>query len=105
LFASRDDAIGTDLAGHNIVRLEHLHLAPLTTQDLAVIARDRLGRVSDERTRSYLDARRGDHRAAVPGPLRLTPGRPGPTVRFRQPRRARDEGDNEIEEWLDVDVA
>jgi DNA-binding CsgD family transcriptional regulator len=61
LFASRDDAIGTDLAaGPGVVRLEHLQLAPLTIQDLAAMARDRLGRVPDQRTRSYLDATGGN---------------------------------------------
>jgi predicted ATPase len=60
LLASRDDQIGTDLSGHGVVRVEHLALAPLTTQDLAAIARDRLGRVPDERTRRYLDATGGN---------------------------------------------
>src|ERR1700722_9627002 len=45
MLASRDDLIGIDLAGHDIVRREYLRLAPLTTQDLAAMARDRLGRV------------------------------------------------------------
>src|SRR5580658_2245245 len=60
MLASRDDAIGIDLAGHDIVRREYLQLAPLATQDLAAMARDRLGRVPDERTRRYLDATRGN---------------------------------------------
>jgi DNA-binding CsgD family transcriptional regulator/tetratricopeptide (TPR) repeat protein len=60
LFASRDDPIGLDLAGPGTVRREHLHLAPLTTPDLAAMARDRLGRVPDERTRRYLDATGGN---------------------------------------------
>jgi DNA-binding CsgD family transcriptional regulator len=60
LLASRDDSIGIDLAGTDIVRAEHLRLAPLTTQDLAAMARDRLGRVPDERTRRYLDATGGN---------------------------------------------
>ena len=59
MFASRDDSIGIDLAGHDIVRREYLRLAPLTTQDLAAMARDRLGRVPDERTRRYLHATGG----------------------------------------------
>ncbi len=60
MFASRDDSIGIDLAGHDIVRREYLQLAPLAAQDLAAIARDRLGRVPDERTRGYLDATGGN---------------------------------------------
>ena len=60
MFASRDDPIGIDLAGHDIVRREYLQLAPLTTSDLAAMARDRLGRVPDERTRRYLDATGGN---------------------------------------------
>ena len=60
LLASRDDQSGADLTGHGLVRVEHLPLAPLTTQDLAAIARDRLGRVPDERTRRYLDATGGN---------------------------------------------
>jgi DNA-binding CsgD family transcriptional regulator/tetratricopeptide (TPR) repeat protein len=60
MFASRDDAIGIDLDGYDIVRHEYLQLAPLTTQDLAAMARDRLGRVPDERTRRYLDATGGN---------------------------------------------
>ena len=60
MFASRDDRVGIDLAGHDIVRREHIQLAPLTTQDLAAMARDRLGRVPDERTRRYLDATGGN---------------------------------------------
>ena len=60
MFASRDDPIGIDLAGYNLVRSEYLRLAPLTTQDLAAMARDRLGRVPDERTRRYLHATGGN---------------------------------------------
>jgi DNA-binding CsgD family transcriptional regulator/tetratricopeptide (TPR) repeat protein len=60
MFASRDDAIGIDLTGYDIVRHEYLQLAPLATQDLAAMARDRLGRVPDERTRRYLDATGGN---------------------------------------------
>jgi DNA-binding CsgD family transcriptional regulator len=60
MFASRDDPIGIDLAAHDIVRSEYLRLAPLTTQDLAAMARDRLGRVPDERTRRYLHATGGN---------------------------------------------
>ena len=60
MFASRDDPVGIDLAGHDSVQLEHVQLAPLTTQDLAAMARDRLGRVPDERTRRYLDATGGN---------------------------------------------
>jgi DNA-binding CsgD family transcriptional regulator len=60
MFASRDDAIGIDLTGCDIVRHEYLQLAPLATQDLAAMARDRLGRVPDERTRRYLDATGGN---------------------------------------------
>jgi DNA-binding CsgD family transcriptional regulator len=56
MFASRDDSIGIDLATCDVVRHECLQLAPLTTQDLAAMARDRLGRVPDERTRRYLGA-------------------------------------------------
>jgi DNA-binding CsgD family transcriptional regulator len=60
MFASRDDTLGIDLAGHDIVRREYLQLAPLTTPDLAAMARDRLGRVPDERARRYLDATGGN---------------------------------------------
>ena len=60
MFASRDDRIGIDMAGHDIVRHEHVQLPPLSTQDLAAMARDRLGRVPDERTRRYLDAAGGN---------------------------------------------
>ncbi len=60
MFASRDDPIGIDPAAHDIIRREYLQLAPLTTQDLAAMARDRLGRVPDERTRRYLDATGGN---------------------------------------------
>jgi DNA-binding CsgD family transcriptional regulator/tetratricopeptide (TPR) repeat protein len=60
MFTSRDDAIGIDLTGYDIVRHEYLQLAPLATQDLAAMARDRLGRVPDERTRRYLDATGGN---------------------------------------------
>jgi DNA-binding CsgD family transcriptional regulator/tetratricopeptide (TPR) repeat protein len=60
MFASRDESIGIDLAGHDVVRREYLQLAPLTTQDLAAMARDRLGRVPDERTRHYLGATGGN---------------------------------------------
>jgi DNA-binding CsgD family transcriptional regulator len=60
MFASRDDSIRIDLAGHDIVRREYLRLAPLNTQDLGAMARDRLGRVPDERTRRYLHATGGN---------------------------------------------
>jgi DNA-binding CsgD family transcriptional regulator len=60
MFAGRDDRIGIDLAGPGTVRREQLHLAPLTTPDLAAMARDRLGRVPDERTRRYLHATGGN---------------------------------------------
>ena len=60
MFASRDDPIGIDLAAHDIVRSEYLRLAPLITQDLAAMARDRLGRVPDELTRRYLHATGGN---------------------------------------------
>jgi DNA-binding CsgD family transcriptional regulator/tetratricopeptide (TPR) repeat protein len=60
MFASRDDPIRIDLSGQDIVRFEHVQLAPLTTQDLAAMARDRLGRVPDERTRRYLHATGGN---------------------------------------------
>jgi DNA-binding CsgD family transcriptional regulator len=60
MFASRDDRLGIDLAGHDIVRREHIQLPPLSTQDLAAMARDRLGRVPDERTRRYLHATGGN---------------------------------------------
>src|SRR5580658_2329982 len=60
IFASRDAPVGIDLAGHDVVRREYLQLAPLTTSDLAAMARDRLGRVPDERTRRYLDAAGGN---------------------------------------------
>ena len=42
MFASRDDSIGIELATCDVVRRENLQLAPLTTQDLAAMARDRL---------------------------------------------------------------
>jgi DNA-binding CsgD family transcriptional regulator len=60
MFTSRDDPAGLDLTGPGTVRREHLHLAPLATPDLAAMARDRLGRVPDERTRRYLDATGGN---------------------------------------------
>ena len=60
MFASRDDSTGAELTGCDVVRREHLRLAPLATQDLAAMARDRLGRVPDERTRHYLDATGGN---------------------------------------------
>jgi len=65
MFASRDDPIGIDLAGYDVVRSEYLRLAPLTTQDLAAMARDRLGRVPDERTRRYLHATGGNPFLAI----------------------------------------
>src|SRR5580698_5056139 len=60
VFAVRDDPSGVDLAGYDVVRHEDLRLAPLTTSDLAAMARDRLGRVPDDRTRRYLDATGGN---------------------------------------------
>jgi DNA-binding CsgD family transcriptional regulator len=60
IFASRDDPTGIDLAGHDVIRREYLQLVPLTTSDLAAMARDRLGRVPDERTRRYLNATGGN---------------------------------------------
>jgi DNA-binding CsgD family transcriptional regulator len=60
IFASRDEPAGIDLDGHDVVRREYLQLAPLTTSDLAAMARDRLGRVPGERTRRYLDATGGN---------------------------------------------
>jgi DNA-binding CsgD family transcriptional regulator len=60
IFASRDDPSRIDLAGYDVVRREYLQLVPLTTSDLAAMARDRLGRVPDERTRRYLDATGGN---------------------------------------------
>jgi DNA-binding CsgD family transcriptional regulator len=60
LFASRDDGAGIELAGCDVIRREDLRLAPLSTQDLAAMARDRLGRVPDERTRHYLGATGGN---------------------------------------------
>jgi DNA-binding CsgD family transcriptional regulator len=60
MFASRDDSIGIDLTACDVVRREHLELTPLATQDLAAMARDRLGRVPDERTRRYLKATGGN---------------------------------------------
>src|SRR5580692_8421858 len=43
MFASRDDSVGIDLTACDVVRREHLELTPLATQDLAAMARDRLG--------------------------------------------------------------
>jgi DNA-binding CsgD family transcriptional regulator len=60
IFAGRDDSSEIDLAGYDVVRSEYLRLVPLTTSDLAAMARDRLGRVPDERTRRYLDATGGN---------------------------------------------
>jgi DNA-binding CsgD family transcriptional regulator len=65
MFASRDDPVGIDLAGHDSVHLEHVQLAPLAAQDLAAMARDRLGRVPDERTRRFLDATGGNPFLAI----------------------------------------
>jgi DNA-binding CsgD family transcriptional regulator len=60
MLASRDDDIGIELAGPGLVRREFLELGPLTMPDLAAMARDRLGRVPDERTRRYLHATAGN---------------------------------------------
>jgi DNA-binding CsgD family transcriptional regulator/tetratricopeptide (TPR) repeat protein len=60
LLASRDDSIGIDLAEYDVARGEHLRLAPLATEDLAAMARDRLGRALDERICHYLDATGGN---------------------------------------------
>src|SRR5580692_13034298 len=49
IFASRDDPSGTDLAGYDVVRREHIQLAPLTTSDLAAMALDRLGQARRRR--------------------------------------------------------
>ena len=57
LLAGRD--IDTDLLGPDHTRVEHIRLAPLTGPDLAAVARDRLGRVPNERTRRYLEAAAG----------------------------------------------
>ncbi len=65
MFASRDDPAGIDLAGPGTVRREHVRLAPLATPDLAAMARDRLGRVPDDRTRRYLDATGGNPFLAI----------------------------------------
>ncbi|MFE4695455.1 AAA family ATPase [Streptomyces sp. NPDC056738] len=59
LFASRDEDALTDLAGSDPGSIEHIRLAPLTTADLVDIAQDRLGRLPDARTRSFLDAAAG----------------------------------------------
>ena len=60
ILASRDDPSGIDLAGFDVVRREYIRLAPLTTSDLAAMARDGLGRVPDKRTRRYLNATGGN---------------------------------------------
>src|SRR3984957_154047 len=60
MFASRDDPIGIDLAAHDIVRSEYLRLAPLTTQDLAAMARDRLRGGPGGRAPPFLSSPRGD---------------------------------------------
>jgi DNA-binding CsgD family transcriptional regulator len=65
MFASRDESVGIELAPCDVVRREYLQLAPLTTQDLAAMARDRLGRVPDERTRHYLGVTGGNPFLAV----------------------------------------
>jgi DNA-binding CsgD family transcriptional regulator len=66
LLASRDDdpsqnnELSADLAGHDLIHVEHIRLAPLSISDLAAIAQDRLGRVPDQRTRRFLDATGGN---------------------------------------------
>ncbi|WP_042430984.1 helix-turn-helix transcriptional regulator [Streptacidiphilus anmyonensis] len=63
LLATRDDS--ADVLGAVQTRLEHIRLAPLGAADLAAIARDRLGRPPDERTRRFLDASAGNALLAV----------------------------------------
>jgi DNA-binding CsgD family transcriptional regulator len=61
--ASRDanpGDFGSDLARLAGVPAEHIRLAPLSTADLAAIARDRLGQASGERARRLLDASGGN---------------------------------------------
>jgi DNA-binding CsgD family transcriptional regulator len=58
LLAGRD--VDTDLLGPDRTRVEHIRLTPLTGPDLAAVARDRLGRIPDERTRRYLEAAAGN---------------------------------------------
>ena len=60
LFASRDDDVFADLAGSVPGSIDHIQLAPLTSADLAAIAKDRLGHAPDERTLSFLTAGAGN---------------------------------------------
>ena len=60
VLAGRDDDFGPEITGHDLVRVDQIRLAPLSTSDLAAIAQDRLGRVPDERTRRFLDAAGGN---------------------------------------------
>jgi DNA-binding CsgD family transcriptional regulator len=58
LLASREDCAG--LLARTEARVEHVRLTPLSSSDLAELARDRLGRCPDERTRRLLDASAGN---------------------------------------------
>ena len=60
LLASRDGNVGADLADYDQVRVERLRLGPLSTQDLADMARDGLGFHLDERTQGFLAAADGN---------------------------------------------
>ena len=63
LLATRED--DADILGSAHTRLEHIRLPPLTSTDLAAVARDRLGRPPDERTRRFLEASAGNPLLAI----------------------------------------
>jgi DNA-binding CsgD family transcriptional regulator len=65
VLAGHDDDLGTDLLGPGRVGAEHIRLAPLETEDLAAIARDRLGFAPDAQTLRFLDAAGGNPFLAI----------------------------------------
>ncbi|MFJ3762664.1 AAA family ATPase [Streptomyces sp. NPDC090080] len=54
LIASRSDTLGRELTGLDGTYFEHVKLTPLSLDDLAAIAEDRLGVAADERMRQFL---------------------------------------------------
>ena len=82
LLAGRADDLAADLTGGDPIHVEHIRLEPLMTSDLMAIARDRLGRLPDERTRRFLEAAAGNPflvSQIVDGLVRPTArGRPDP---------------------------
>ena len=65
VLAGRDDDLGADLLGPGRVGADYIRLAPLQTEDLAAIARDRLGFAPDARTLRFLDAAGGNPFLAI----------------------------------------